>query len=78
MTSKDGDIGVIMKKTILVRDCVEPAGTRKSAARKGWATVAVIAKCAVDLINSCAEAAEIDQPTRRFSADCLPRFATTS
>ena len=48
MRSKDGDIGVIMKKTIPVRDSVEPAGTRKSAARKGWATVAVIAKCADD------------------------------
>jgi hypothetical protein len=54
LRSKDGDIGVIMMRTvtmtetILVRDSAEPAGTRKSAARKAWATVAVIAKCADD------------------------------
>jgi hypothetical protein len=68
LTSKAGDIGVTMMKAIPVNDFVEPAGTRKIAERRAWATVAVIAKCAADLINS-AEAAEIDQPTLRFSAD---------
>jgi hypothetical protein len=54
LTSKVGDIGVTMTKAIPVNDFVEPAGTRKIAERRAWATVAVIGKCAVDLINSCA------------------------
>jgi hypothetical protein len=49
--SRAGDIGVTMKKTIPARDYVGHACTKKSVARKAWATVAVIAKCADDYVN---------------------------